>query len=645
MISYMTLVFIFLVIRQISVNQGAHMKNTWRIILITILIVSNFFIFLNLELDQYFTLAIILFIINISIGWFVGLQLDKYVYSKKELISAKTTLNDYNFALESVSIGIGITNENGQFEFVNKVHQELYGYNLKEFLTKGWRDCYSTDTIGQLNSEAVPILKKHGKWQGEAIGIRKDGSRFPQEIQISNIEGTQKFICVVRDITEQKQYLNHIEYIAVQNDLTKLPSRRKLLSDINEFKKNLIVTSLLFIDLDRFKMVNDTLGHSYGDELLINVAKRLISFQNEYIKVYHLGGDEFIVLIENGNHEYIEDIAVKIINHISKPYFIFGKEVFITPSIGICRTPEHTNNYDELIELADTAMYHAKLDGKSTYKFFSEDLRKLLERKSQIETELRKAISNGEFYIHYQPKCNLFNSELVGFEALIRWKNPLLGVVSPAEFIPIAEDTGVITDIGKWIINEVLGQMNQWQSKGYPLVKVSVNVSQRQFKENDLVNYIETCLISHSIDAKFFEIEITESLIADYNLIIPQLTTLKNMGIGIAIDDFGTGYSSLSFINELPIDTLKIDQSFVRGLLTNEKNSLLVKTIIDIGTTLKLVIIAEGIESIEQLNILKELNCPIGQGYFFDKPLSANEIELIFLKNNKVPLMENKRSF
>ncbi|MFP7474246.1 EAL domain-containing protein [Niallia taxi] len=609
------------------------MKHTWRKFLITILIVSNFFIFLNFELEQYYFHAIILYIINISIGWIVGHQLDKFVFSKKELATAKNTLIDYNFALESVSLGIGITNENGQFEFVNKAHQELYGYNLKEFLTKSWRDCYSIETIDQLNREVVPVLERYGKWKGEVVGIRKDGSRFPQEIIISNVEGTKKFICVVRDITEQQQYLNYIEHIAEHNDLTKLPNRRKLLSHINLNKKASIVTTLLFIDLDRFKIVNDTLGHNYGDELLVNVAKRLTSIQNEYIKVYHLGGDEFITLIEYGDHEYTEGIAIEIINDLSKPYLIFGKEVFITPSIGICSTPEHTNNYDELIELADTAMYHAKLDGKSTYKFFSDDIRLLLERKSIIETELRRAISNGEFFIHYQPKCNLANSKLVGFEALIRWNSPLLGMVSPAEFIPIAEETGLIIDIGKWVIKEVLCQMSEWQSKGYPLVKVSVNVSQRQFKEKGLVRFIETCLTSRKIDAKFFEVEITESLIADYNLIIPQLNALKKMGIGIAIDDFGTGYSSLSFINELPIDTLKIDQSFIKGLLANEKNKLLVKTIIDIGTTLKLVVVAEGIETTEQLGILSELNCPYGQGYLFGKPLDAKKIETVYLRN------------
>jgi diguanylate cyclase len=603
------------------------LKYTWRLLLTLILLVVNIIIFSQLNLGQYSSLMTMIYVANVILGWMTGYQLDKYVFSKKELGFTQTTLIDYGFALESVPLGIGITNEKGEFEFVNKSHQDLYGYSEDELLTMTWEDCYSPDEIKQLTSSAVPQLKKDGRWKGETIGIRKDGSTFPQEMHLSVIEGTDKFICVIRDISEQKQYLENIKHVAEHDVLTQLPNRRKLLFDINKSRKHSVDPSILFIDLDRFKMVNDTLGHNYGDELLINVAKRLASIKNEHLKVYHLGGDEFIVLIQNGSHEYIETIAVEIISLLKEPYLIFGKEVTLTTSIGICRYSEHTNNFDELIRLADTAMYHAKLEGKNTYKFFNDELRVSLQKEVEIENELRKAIPNNEFFVHYQPKWNLVDSSLVGFEALIRWKNPLLGMVPPADFISIAEDTGLITDIGKWMIDEVLGQMNQWKSKGYPLIKVSVNVSQKQFKGNQLVDYIESCLAAHSIDAELFEIEITESLTADFKLIIPQLTALKNKGIGISIDDFGTGYSSLNFINGLPIDTLKIDQSFVRELLINEKNSLLVKSIIDIGNTLNLDVVAEGIETEEQLNKLVELNCPLGQGYFFSKPLGALEIE------------------
>ncbi|BAK16336.1 predicted signal transduction protein containing a membrane domain, an EAL and a GGDEF domain [Solibacillus silvestris StLB046] len=604
------------------------MKYTWRLALTAILIISNFFIFSNLELSQNITLSIIVFGANV-IGWMLGNHLDKYVSSKKEL---GTTLVDYTFALDFVTLGIGITNEKGEFEFVNKAHQDLYGYNLKEFLTKSWKDCYSPEMAEHLNNQAITQLRIYGKWKGKAKGIRKDGSIFPQELLISNIEGSKKMICVVRDITEQQQYLNYIEHIAEHNDLTKLPNRRKLLSDFDKTKKESVDTSILFIDLDRFKIVNDTLGHNYGDKLLISVAERLISIQNEYIKIYHLGGDEFIVIVQNVEYDYTEFIAIEIINILKKPYLIFEKEVSITCSIGICSKSEHGYNYEKLIELADIAMYHAKMEGKNTYKFFNEDIRKQLERNLLIENELRRAISNGEFFINYQPKCNLADSSLIGLEALVRWNNPLLGIVSPAEFIPIAEETGLINDIGNWVINAVLYQLHQWQSSGYPLAKISVNVSQRQFKENELVDYIEKCLTTYNIEPQYFEIEITESLIADFDLIIPQLTSLKNMGVGISIDDFGTGYSSLNFINLLPVDTLKIDQSFIRGLLSNRKNNLLVKTIIDIGNNLQLKVVAEGIETEEQLKELINLNCHFGQGYLFSKPLAADKIESILFK-------------
>lgn len=608
------------------------MKYTWRLALTAILVIANYFIFSNLELGQSNTLSIIVFSTNVIIGWMLGNQLDKFVASKKELGSTQTTLVDYTFALDFLSLGIGITNEKGEFEFVNKAHQDLYGYNLKEFLTKSWMDCYSPETVERLNNEAITHLHIYGKWKGEAKGIRKDGSIFTQELLISNIEESKKVICVIRDITEQQQYLNYIEHIAEHNDLTKLPNRRKLLSDLDNTKNESIDTSVLFIDLDRFKIVNDTLGHNYGDKLLISVAERLLGIQNEHIKIYHLGGDEFIVIVRNGEYGYTESIAVEIINILKKPYSFFEKEISITCSIGISSKPEHGNNYEKLIELADIAMYHAKMEGKNTYKFFNEDIRKQLERNLLIENELRRAISNGEFFVNYQPKCNLVDSSLIGLEALVRWNNPLLGIVSPAEFIPIAEETGLISDIGNWVINEVLYQMNLWQSSGYPLVKVSVNVSQRQFKENELVDYIENCLTTHNIEPQHFEIEITESLIADFDLIIPQLTSLKNMGVGISIDDFGTGYSSLNFINLLPVDTLKIDQSFIRGLLCNRKNNLLVKTIIDIGNNLQLKVVAEGIETEEQLKELINLNCHFGQGYLFSKPLAADKIESILLK-------------
>jgi diguanylate cyclase len=606
------------------------MRYTWRIIFTAVLLISNAISISRL--DEFSTMIITMYIVNVIIGWIIGYQIDKYRFSKKELGSTRTALIDYSHALDSAPDGIGITKENGQFEFLNEAHLKLYGYSKEEMLEKSWQDCYSKETIDQLQKIALPQLLKHGKWRGETIGIRKDGSTFPQEIALSVIDDTKKVICVVRDLTEQKQYVDYIKHIAEHNDLTKLPNRRRLLNDIQKSMEELPNTSLLFIDLDRFKMVNDTLGHDIGDELLVSVAKRLLSFQNEFIRVYHQGGDEFIVLIQNSAIDYVKNVAIDIINNIKEPYYINGNEVIITTSVGISRYPDHTDNFKDLIKMADTAMYHAKLDGKNTFKFFTNNLRLQLERKAKIEAELRRAINNDELSIHYQPKFHLVHLTLVGMEALIRWENPNLGRVSPVEFIPIAEDTGLINDIGNWVIKEVLNQMSEWQAQGYSLVKISVNVSQRQFRDQSLVNYVESCLSASKIDAKYFEIEITETVLEDFDLVIPQLTSLREIGIGISIDDFGTGYSSLNFIKNLPADTLKVDQSFVQDMLSNTNNSLLVKTIIEIGNTLNFTVVAEGIETEKHLHKLIELNCPVGQGYYFSKPLDAVEIESRFLK-------------
>ncbi len=605
------------------------MRYTWRVILSAIVIIFNIagsFIFSR---NFSFT-AILSVLFNGAIGWFIGYQFDKYRHSKKELGSAKTVLLDYSYALDSVGEPIGILNETGQFVFVNGALSELYGFNKKEFLSLNWRHCYQKDNAELLENTALPQLLKAGHWKGESIGLRKDGTTFPQEITLSRMKESQNTVCVVRDITEQKSYEEYMKYTAEHNDLTDLPNRRRLLTDLTAIKKAEKETCLFFIDLDRFKLVNDNYGHDAGDELLKNVSKRLVSFKNEYINVYHHGGDEFIVIVMNTNISFIKNLASDILKKIKEPYFINGIEVFITASIGISAYPNHTDQIIDLIKLADTAMYYAKLEGKNTYKFFNMVLELQQEREAMMEAELRKAIKNEELFILYQPKFNLDNFEMVGLEALVRWKHPVLGLVSPVEFIPIAEETGLIIEIGKWVICEVLHQMEVWQNQGYPVLKVSVNVSARQFRDKELVQAIRSNLDAFHIDPKYFEIEITENVIADPELAIPIIDSLKKIGVGISIDDFGKGYSSLNILKDLPIDTLKIDQSFINDLFKNPKDNLLIMTIIEIGSILGLNVIAEGIETEKQLNHLLLLNCRVGQGFYFSKPLTPFELEKRF---------------
>ena len=569
---------------------------------------------------------------NLFVGWLIGLQVDKYLHSKRELVSTKSVLVDYTYALDSSVDAIGITNEEGNHEFVNVELARLFGYQKEELVTTHWEKLFSQESIEYFHANLFSEIEENGFVRSEAIGVKSDGSTFPLEITISQLRQTRKTLVIIRDITKKKQYEEMMKYKAEHNELTHLPNRRKLTNDLEVFKKQSFTTSLLFIDLDRFKIANDTMGHEVGDKLLMEVAERLNFFSNHMIKTYHLGGDEFVIVILEENNEFVKNIAMDIGEYIKEPFYIKGNEVFVTASIGISCSPEHTEDVNELIKMADTAMYYAKLDGKNTYKFFNNELKEQLERKTLIEVELRKAIRNEELYVVYQPKFNLCNSNLAGIEALIRWDNPVLGMVSPIEFIPVAEDTGLINEIGNWIINDVLYQMRRWKDKGHSLVKVSVNVSQRQFRDHNFIPFIESCLYSYSIEAKYLEIEVTESVLESMDLVMSKINSLRALGVGISIDDFGTGYSSLSMLKNLPFDTLKIDQSFVRDLIGNSQDISLVKTIISIGKTFNLNVVAEGIETEEHLQLLAQLECPMGQGYFFSKPIRPEQLEEEFFK-------------
>lgn len=604
------------------------MRYRWRVIIPSLVLVGNI-IWIFMLGDITWT-RVGLFIVNLLLGWFIGLQIDQYRQSKEELSSTKNALMDFTFALDSSIDAIAITTEDGKHEFVNEEMAKMYGYTKEELMTINWEELFTKESLNDFNEKMNDEFTQFGQASREVVGIKKDGTRFPQEISVTLLRETQKTIVVIRNITKKRQEEVVAKHKAEHNELTNLPNRRKLLMDLEMWKRKSKKTSVLFIDLDRFKMANDTLGHEAGDRLLVDVGERLTFFSNDFIKTYHLRGDEFLVVILDSDMEFVKNIAIDIGEYIQKPFYIKGNEVFVTASIGISSSPDDTENMSDLLNMADTAMYYAKLDGKNTYKLFNKELKDQLERRTMLEQELRKAIRNEELYVLYQPKFNLKTSQLSGLEALIRWESPILGSVSPVEFIPIAEDTGMIDEIGNWVISEVLYQMRKWQDHGYPLVKVSVNVSQRQFRDHTLIPFIESCLYSFTIEPRYLEIEVTESVIEHFDLVIPKINALKELGIGISIDDFGTGYSSLNLLKNLPIDTLKIDQSFVRDLIGNSQDISLVKTFISIGKTFNLNVVAEGIETEEHLQLLSELECPMGQGYFFSKPIRPSELEKNF---------------
>ncbi|MFJ7725150.1 EAL domain-containing protein [Neobacillus sp. NPDC097160] len=452
-------------------------------------------------------------------------------------------------------------------------------------------------------------------------------------------EGRFAVQVVGRDITERKITEKTIQYMAYHDSLTGLPNRNNFRDHLNKVlnrQQENKMLAVLFLDLDRFKIINDTKGHTVGDTILQRVANRLeMAIQNEGF-VSRQGGDEFIILLEDVDKERATLIAQRILYEFSKPLEVNHQEFFVTPSIGISLYPTDGRDEESLIKNADTAMYQAKERGKNNFRFYSSNLNGISIRKMELENGLRKALEKNQLTLHYQPQVSLVTGELVGIEALIRWQHPHHGFIAPSDFIPLAEETGLIVPIGKWVLWEACNQRKAWESAGLCDVPIAVNVSVRQFEDDHLVEYISTVLDEVGIEANQLELEITESIMQNLENSTIILNKLKNRGVLLSIDDFGTGYSSLSYLKHLPIDKIKIDKSFVDDILYHSNQGVMVKTIIDMGLNMNFTVIAEGIEADEQLSFLKKNECKIGQGNLFSKPIPAGQMEeYLFNRNRK----------
>ncbi|MEK4667698.1 EAL domain-containing protein [Niallia sp. FSL R7-0271] len=441
--------------------------------------------------------------------------------------------------------------------------------------------------------------------------------------------GSHAVLVVGRDITERKKSDTLIKRLAYNDTLTDLPNRNSCMVYLHDRIHCLAVESLyvLFLDLDQFKRINDTRGHSTGDMILKEVANRLKSSLEEGDFVARLGGDEFVIILENADLQEIKSKADKILEAFTQPLFIKMEEFFVTPSIGISHYPSDGKDQETLIKNADAAMYLAKDNGKNNYQFYSHALEESSSRKMVLEMALRKAIKLNELSLVYQPQFNIITGEIFGVEALLRWKHPQFGFVSPAEFIPIAEETNLIIPIGDWVIKEASRQMMEWNKQGINDIKMSINISPRQFHCQDFAEIISNFAKEYSLNTKMFELEITESTLQNIDLSLNILHKLKSLGFNISIDDFGKGYSSLSYLKYLPIDTIKIDKTFVDDITDPVHKGSLVKAIIDMGHNMNFSVIAEGIENEEQLDFLKVNHCVLGQGFYYSKPLPRQEIE------------------
>jgi diguanylate cyclase (GGDEF)-like protein len=448
---------------------------------------------------------------------------------------------------------------------------------------------------------------------------------------------------VIRNVSEnlsvEAQLREHRErlYHLVHHDaLTNLPNRMLLQDRLSRMMtkamrhKNYV--AVLFLDLDRFKKINETLGHDVGDKLLLEVGKRLESCVRRSDTVARLGGDEFAVLLDDlQDVKFVAVVARKILQALSKPILIQDYELYATSSIGISLFPDDSENVDDLLRCADTALYRAKDAGKNNYQYYTTDMNTRAFEFLLLESGLRKALENNELVVFYQPLIDLKDDKLIGMEALIRWQHPEKGMISPGDFIPLAEETGLIEPIGEWVLRAACAQNKEWQDAGYPPVKVSVNMSARQFNKRNFAEQITSILDETGLSPEYLGLEITESVIMqDVKSTISKLKELHDLGISISIDDFGTGYSSLSYLKLFPIDNLKIDRSFVFSISTDSTDAAIAASVIALAHSMNLKVVAEGVETKEQLEVLREQGCDYVQGFLFSRPLSAREFVPFF---------------
>ena len=460
---------------------------------------------------------------------------------------------------------------------------------------------------------------------------------------LRDMEGASiKIVGSILGISNQRNFEEEIDKLKHYDILTDTPNRKLFIitleNEIIKAKCNYkkIKHAVLFIDLDNFKEINDTLGHNYGDELLINVANLIKTTIAEGDIVSRVGGDEFFILMKNiKDYSEISKLCVRLQDLLNCAIRIEEKHVYTSASIGITIFPNDGFDTNILLKNADTAMYSAKNNGKTRYSFFNESMSFIIVRRAEIEKGLRSALANNEFEMYYQPQIDIINNKLKGFEALLRWNSTKLGKVSPAEFIPVAEKSGLIVSIGEWIIKMVCLQNSLWKSKGYLYDSIAINLSGIQLQNDNFEENLKKIINETKINPKFVELEITESIfMKDFERSIKLLTAIRDLGITIALDDFGTGYSSLSYLKRLPINTLKIDKSFIDNIDTNEREKVIVDGIILLAQKIGLDVIAEGAETKKQIELLKGMGCNQIQGYYFSKPLSAWEIEEKFLSTN-----------
>jgi diguanylate cyclase (GGDEF)-like protein/PAS domain S-box-containing protein len=535
---------------------------------------------------------------------------------------------------ENAAEGVMITAPDGTILDVNRAFTQVTGYTREEAVGSTPRLLKSGRHDEQFYLRIWEALRREGHWNGEIWNRRKNGETYPEWLSINVVEdeagAVSHYVALFSDITTTKRNEERLDRLAHYDPLTGLPNRtlfrERLEQALALAERRGAPLGLLFIDLDRFKMVNDTLGHGAGDQLLAEVARRLRRCLRRSDTAARLSGDEFVtILAEVDGAEGAKEVARKILTTMAYPFEVGGQEVFVTTSIGIAIYPHHGTDAESLVKAADLAMYDAKERGRNNYRLHQSGTNVALGELFELEKHLRSAVERGEMDLHYQPQVDIATQRIVGMEALLRWQHPARGLVMPNQFIPLAEETGIIISLGEWVLRQACRQNRLWQEQGLEPFRVSVNVSGRQLLQLDFAEKVVAALDECGLDARWLKLELTEtSVLQNAEEIVGLLRQLKSIGVEISIDDFGSGYAGLAYLKRYPIDTIKIDKSFIDGLLENADSQAMAEAIIAMARALEIGVVAEGVENTEQLTFLHEHACLHAQGFFLARPMPAD---------------------
>ncbi|MHB8848601.1 MAG: two-component system response regulator [Burkholderiales bacterium] len=549
---------------------------------------------------------------------------------------AEIAIRKLSSAMEKVADSIFITDANGVIEYINAAFENITGFSRNEVIGNTPRVIKSGKHDAQFYQQIWETLLKGEVYRNVFINRRKDGRLYHEAVTITPLADENgkitHYISSGKDITESIHSQERLHHLAHHDVLTGLPNRILFVDRLKhalkraEWRKRTV--AVMFLDMDRFKLVNDTLGHEAGDRLLQAMATRLLACVREGDTVARFGGDEFVGFLNDvATPEDVVPIVDKFLDALAPPFMIDGHELFISGSIGISLYPDNGTDTQTLMKNADIAMYRAKQRSGNTSEFYRTDMNAHAMSRLHIETALRHALDRDEFVLHYQPQIDLDSGGIVGVEALIRWQRSDAELVSPNEFIPLLEETGLIVEVGEWMLNHACQQHSLWQKNGYPDLRIAVNISGRQFDSKNLIHSLRRVIEGVSMPSELLELEITESiLMKNADTDIEALQALRAMGLRFAIDDFGTGYSSLTYLKRFPIDIIKIDKIFIHDITTDPDDAAIVSAIVSMAHSLGIKTIAEGVENQEQFELLRETGCDFAQGYYFSAPLSVEQM-------------------